>query len=191
MARYGSSFRRSSIRTLVWSSDSAAVGTVTVREHDPVMVCARRPKGQITCGEINCEQCPTDTLNLTSLGNHLTVGVIGEGITHNLIMHDRHATLNRQHGMVRPSEVDWEEMQKYPTGNNLPYLTQIFQAQNSLWALFKTFLPKFQHFISVLDWRGQPLIFRINVGQHWGKNLVGRQQVQKGYKPQRRYFQVK
>ena len=116
MTRYGSSFRRSALRTLCWSSDSATIAIVTVREHDPVMTCSRRPKGQITCEELICQQCPTNTLNVTSLGNHHTVGVIGEGVAHNLAMHDRHSVLNRHHGMVLPSDIDWREMDQYPTG---------------------------------------------------------------------------
>ena len=74
------------------------------------------------CGDAACEQCPTDTLNLTSLSNHVTIGVIGELITHNLVMHDRHAVLNRQHGMVVPSAVDWQYMEECPSGNTAPPL---------------------------------------------------------------------
>ena len=46
------------------------------------------------------------------------------------------------------------------------------------------------NFILVLDWRGRPLVFRVNVGQNWGQNLTGKKRIHRGYKPQRRYFQV-
>ena len=126
MTRYGSSYRRSALRTICWSGDSTTIAITTVREHDPVLTCARRPKGQITCGELVCEQCPTNTLNVTSLGNHHTVGVIGEGVAHNLAMHDRHSVLNRHHGMVLPSDIDWREMDQYPTGESYLGFDQIF-----------------------------------------------------------------
>lgn len=42
----------------------------------------------------------------------------------------------------------------------------------------------------VLNHRNHELRVRLNLGLEWGKNLVGKNKIFKGYKPNRRYFQV-
>ena len=46
------------------------------------------------------------------------------------------------------------------------------------------------NFVSVLNHRNHELRVRLNLGLEWGKNLVGKNKIFKGYKPNRRYLQV-
>lgn len=48
----------------------------------------------------------------------------------------------------------------------------------------------FKQIILVLNYRNRELRVRLNLGLEWGKNLVGKNKTFKGYKPNRRYFQV-
>ena len=43
----------------------------------------------------------------------------------------------------------------------------------------------------VLNYQGNDLRVRVNVGQEWGKLFSGKKRWHTGYKPMRRYFQVK
>ena len=155
--RYGAAARRGAIRSVNWSNDSLPIFVLTIREHDPAFTCTRRAKGQITCPELSCEQCPTDSVNLTSLANHVVCGTVGAITTHNVHLFDRHQLLSQCHGLVLPSDVNWTEMEHTPT---------------------------------VLDYRNRELRVRLNLGSDWGRNLVGKNKIFKGFKPGRRYLQV-
>lgn len=114
--RYGAAARRGAVRSLCWANDALPTVMITAREHDPNYVCKRRPKGQITCPELSCDQCETHFLNLTSFTNHIVVGAVGALITYNVHLFDRHAMLSRHHGLILPSDIDWREMEHTPTG---------------------------------------------------------------------------
>ena len=114
--RYGAAARRGAIRSVNWSNDALPIFVLTVREHDPAFTCTRRAKGQIICPELSCDHCPTDSVNLTSLANHVVCGTLGAVTTHNVHLHDRHQLLGQCHGLVMPSDVNWVEMGRTPTG---------------------------------------------------------------------------
>ena len=116
MYRYGAAARRGAIRSVCWANDALPIAIITVREHDANFVCSRRTKGQITCPELSCEQCPTNYVNLTSLTNHIVVGAVGACAVQNAHLHDRHAMLSQHHGLILPGDVNWSEMKNTPTG---------------------------------------------------------------------------
>ena len=89
---------------------------ITLREHDPTLTCPRRPKGQITCSELSCDQCHIFAMDLTSASSPTGLGSLAMLFAWNLTLHDRHTLLGRCHGMILPTDIDWRQVGTTPTG---------------------------------------------------------------------------
>ena len=89
---------------------------MALQETDPTQTCPRRKKGQAACRSLGCDQCHLVSLNLVCLSNDASVGAIAHGLAKKTKQHDRHYNLSRGHGIVEHSDVDWDEMERTPTG---------------------------------------------------------------------------
>ena len=115
-ARYGNAYRRAAIRTSCQSLDGVVVVSLTITEHDPTNCCTRRVKGQAACTELQCDQCHSDGLNLVSVSSDAALGAIAHALTKKLKQFDRQHNLARNHGIVEPSDIEWDEHDLFPTG---------------------------------------------------------------------------
>ena len=109
-SRYGEGFRRAVVRGVCHSQEGLALFLLVLREQDPSLTCCRRIQGQITCPELSCVMCHLEHLNLTSVPVHYGLGGAVSLLALNLPMHDRHRILSREHGVVRPRDVDWDAL---------------------------------------------------------------------------------
>ena len=117
-ARYGEAFRRAAIRSACYSQRGILLVLMVINEQDPTRTCVRRTRGQITCPELSCVMCHLNALNIASADAHHGLGSIIMLFIFKLKLHDRHRILSVEHGACRPSDVDWEEMDKIPTGQS-------------------------------------------------------------------------
>ena len=109
-SRYGEGFRRAVVRGVCHTQDGLPLFLLVLREQDPSLTCCRRVQGQITCPELSCVMCHLEHLNLTSVPVHYGLGGAMTLVALNLPMHDRHRILSREHGVIRPRDVDWEAL---------------------------------------------------------------------------------
>ena len=101
---------------MCYSQEEPQVQTLVLMENDPTQTCPRRLKSQASCSGLTCSQCHLNSINLVSASNDAAVGAITHTVAKKSKMHDRHAVLSVNHGIVMPDDVDWEEMYSTDTG---------------------------------------------------------------------------
>ena len=162
------------------------VVSTVVTEHEPTNVCSRRVKGQASCPEPDCDQCHLDALNLASVSNDAALGAIAHALTKKCPQFDRVYNLSENHGLVTPSDVNWEHMDRYPTGNDSSFVvkTKDYVKKSEIARILNNYD------CSAVDYRDRGMKIRLNVGVEWGKLLKTKKKVHKGYRPMRRVVQV-
>ena len=116
MTRYGQAHRRAVIRMSCFTLEAQPVLSLVIDEADATKGCPRREKGQASCRELSCDQCHLVSLNLGCVSNEGAVGSIAHAFSKKTKQHDRHHNLSVNHGIVEPDDVDWEEMERTPSG---------------------------------------------------------------------------
>ena len=114
--RYGGAAHRLRITLCVNNMEALLLLLNVIIANTASLVCIRRDRWALICGDRDCESCRLDFLDCPGITKPYLFGLVAQALLSQMPLLDREKLLTTDHGRIYHNDVDWDRFYAQPNG---------------------------------------------------------------------------